>query len=185
MFNIHLNEIPDEGKAFVVNRHTGELNSVLFDLIKDAQYSCEFFIRPLNTKNYELTGFIKTQSPEACSKCGDNFTFDIDVTFKELLIPGAHLPRNGQFAKPNHFTDLHDETHSTFEYFGNDLQMGEYLHEAVGLAIPFNPTPACDNQGNCTLCHKNIQNVHLEYKDDGFDEDKVSPFEVLKNMKNS
>jgi uncharacterized protein len=182
-FIIHLNEIPDEGKSYVCNRLTAEFNAILFDLIKDEPYQIEFVIRPLDHKNFELSGSLRTALDEDCSRCGDGFKFRVQQSCKELLIPGASIPRNAQFAKANHFTDMHnDEQHSACEYFGNDFNMGEYVHEVLALQIPFNPAPPCDNQGKCVVCKVDVKEQSFGYKDAGFDEERENPFNILKKL---
>ena len=179
---INLLEIPEEGKTYICNRNTSELNENLKDLIGASAYSAEFTIRPLQTGTFELTGSIQTQLPEDCSRCGLDFQMAVNETFRELLIPEQSIPRNAKFSKANHVSDLHGEGPSVVEYQGHHFNAGEYIHEVVGLAEPFTPAPPCNAQGECTLCKKNVSKETFSYEDPGFEEPK-SPFAALKNIK--
>jgi uncharacterized protein len=179
---INLLEIPEEGKSWICNQKTAELNESLKDLIGKKPYSTEFTIRPLQSGTYELTGFIRTEIPEDCSRCGVDFDMPLDEKFKELLIPEQPLPRNSKYTKANHLSDMHEDQLSVIEYPGHHFEAGEYLHEVVGLAEPLIPAPPCDAQGNCTKCSKNVKDMVFKYEDQGF-ETPEQPFSVLKNIK--
>ena len=109
MFQIHLNEIPDDGREWQLTRQSGELNQILGDLIQDSSYLAEFMIRPLDAGTYELTGTIKTTLPEDCSRCGLDFKWPVNERFRELLIPEIPPERNSQYAKANHISDHNNE----------------------------------------------------------------------------
>jgi uncharacterized protein len=179
---INLLEIPPEGKLFICNQKTGDLNSDLQDLIGKTPYQTEFTIRPLQTGTFELTGFFKTSLNEDCSRCGIDFELDVDQKIKELLIPEQVLDRTGKFAKANHVSDMHNEGPSVYEYQGHHFNAGEYFHEVVALAEPYTPAPACDQSGNCSLCNKPVSGEKFSYEDPGFEE-PVTPFASLKDIK--
>lgn len=179
---INLLEIPEDGKVFICNRNTKDLNEALRDLIGDQAYQTEFSIRPLQPGTYELKGWIKTRLPEDCSRCGIDFDFDVSETFQELLIPLQKMDRTAKYAKTNHVSDMSTTELSSFEYKGHHFDAGQYLHEVVGLAEPFIPSPACDAQGNCSLCKKPVTAGGFKFEEPGF-EGPAMPFEALKNIK--
>lgn len=179
---INLLEIPSEGKSFQVNRKTGELNSILADLIGQSDFESEFTIRPLQGGTFELTGSIRTQLPEDCSRCGLDFQMPINEKFRELLLPVQSVPRNSKFAKANHVSDMNGQGPEVYEYEGHHFNAGEYLHEVVAISEPFTPAPPCNAQGECSLCKKPVQNQKFGYEDPGF-EKPTSPFDALKNIK--
>lgn len=178
---INLLEIPNEGKLFVCNNQTAEFNEVLYDLIQNTTYQTEFTIRPLEQGTFELTGFVKTELPEQCSRCGLDFQFKVDEKFKEMLLPELDQPRNSKYAKANHFSDLHHEGPSVTEYQGHHFNMGEYLHEVVALSAPYNPCAPVDIKGKCSICGINVFEKTFNYDEDF--EKPESPFSVLKNIK--
>ena len=187
---INLLEIPPEGKTFICNQNTADLNEALKDLIGNKPHEAEFTIRPLQSETFELSGWIKTELPEDCSRCGLDFQFKVHEKFRELLMPKEKTPRNAKYSKPNHMSDMKSEDFSVVEYQGHHFNAGEYLHQAVALTDPHYPAPECDKTGNCVVCKKPVSQELFTYEDPGFDEsgksDKNgsrSPFSALKNIK--
>ncbi|MEZ0392597.1 MAG: DUF177 domain-containing protein [Pseudobdellovibrionaceae bacterium] len=179
---INLLEIPNEGKTFICNRNTAELNETLKDLIGSKNYQAEFTIRPLQAGTFELVGQVQTQLPEDCSRCGLDFDQPINESFKELLLPEQEIPRNSKFTKANHFSDMTGQGPSVVEYQGHHFNAGDYLHEVIGISEPLTPAPPCDAQGNCSLCKKPVQGQKFGYEDPGFEKSET-PFAGLKNIK--
>lgn len=179
---INLQEIPDEGREFVINNQTGELNQVLQDLIGNQAFNAEFTIRPTNTNTFELHGFIKTHLPEQCSRCGLDFKMPVNAKFTEMLIPRQEMPRDAHYTKANHFSDMAGGGPSVLEYDGHHFEMGEYIHEVIALEEPFNPVAPVDQNDDCTVCKLNVKTHNFGY-DEGNTEEKTNPFGVLKNLK--
>lgn len=180
---INLNEIPKDGLSYQLNRHTGELNEVLRDLIGNTEYSAEFTIIPLGTDGtFDLSGSLKTKTDETCGRCGDDFKFNIDLKFKELLFPRLDTPRDGSYAKANHFSDLHEDGPSIVEYSGHIFEVGEYIHEAIALEQPTNPMGEEMPDGKCGACGLDVKSCKNNYDED-MGESKESPFAALKNFK--
>lgn len=178
---INLLDIPEEGKSFQIDNKSGEINEALKDLIGNSMYSAQFRITPMQSGTFELRGQIKTESPEECSRCGEDFKFNIDEKFSEILMAKLEVPRNGFYAKPNHLSDVKETEQEVFEYEGNTFDAGEFFHEKVGLTIPFNPAPVCDSSGKCVLCEKDTK-APISYEDPGYNKPE-SPFASLKNIK--
>lgn len=182
---IRLSEIPEEGKNYVWNRETSELNQSLEDLVKDQKYEVNFFIKPVSTRDYTMTGQITVQLPTDCSLCGLDFKFPIQVGINEILIPQQSTERKGHYARVNHLSDAEGNSGpQSLEYAENhNFDMGAYVHEAIGIMIPFNPMPETDNKGDCKVCGLNQKTHNFGY-DEAMDEDKKpNPFAVLKNLK--
>lgn len=183
---IKLHEIPEEGREYTYNRQTGELNAVLEDLIGKAPYTAQMFIRPLNTKNYDIKGTIKSETKELCSQCGENFQFKANAAFHEILIPGAEEIKNSQFSKSNHVSELKEDGPGVSEYFSDQFDIGEFLHEAIAFSIPFNPRheagdPACKTSfkttdGDAFIYDEKMGNTIEQEK-------KNNAFNVLKGIK--
>lgn len=187
---INLQEIPPEGKTYICNQHTGHLNQALRDLIGNKPHQAEFTIRPLQADTLELTGWIKAELPEDCSRCGLDFQLQVHEKFRELLMPLEKNPRNAKYSKPNHVSDMKIEDFSVIEYQGHHFNAGEYLHQVVALTEPLTPAPECDKNGTCLVCHKPISKELFVYEDPGFEEPEEpngdtprSPFSALKNIK--
>lgn len=180
---IKLNEIPEDGRDYVFNRQTAELNTILKDLIADAPFDAEIRIRPMNTKNYEIKGFIKSSTEEICSRCGENFKFKMNALINEILIPGAEEIKNSQFSKSNHVSELNEDGPGVSEYYNDQFDLGEFLHEAIALVIPFNPRHA-ENDPDCQVEFKlDSTSEALIYDEKMSEQKKTNAFEALKNLK--
>ncbi len=180
---IKLNEVSEIGKEYTFNRSTGELNFDLKDLIGDLPYEAEISIRPLNSKDYEVKGVIKTQTFEQCSLCGDQFKFKTEARINEILIPGKDEIKNSQFSKSNHVSELNDDGPSVCEYYNDVFMVGEFIHEAIALTVPYNPKPDKNDDGSCKVCLKTLTNELFTYDEKMGVEQKVNPFVSLKNLK--
>lgn len=183
---IKLHEIPEEGREYVFNRSTGELNTVLKDLISDSAYEAKAFIRPLNSKDYEVKGFIKTHTDELCSHCGDSFKFKVEALVHEILIPGTEEIKNSQFSKSNHVSELKEDGPGVSEYHSDQFDLGEFLHEAVALAIPFNPRHETDDEACKTKFKTPVSGTFVYDEKMGNtieQEKKNNAFNVLKGLK--
>lgn len=180
---ITLSEIPEEGKSFSINSQTGELKQALQDLIGKNPYQADFFIRPLNQKDYTLNGKIVTKLAENCSRCGLDIQLDINAPFNEILIPKQEDSRTGHYAKPNHLSDVDNTGSDVSEYTGNQFDMAEFLHEVVGLAAPFNPVGPEKEDGNCGICEMPVRGRSFGYDEEMPEGLKKNPFAALKNLK--
>ena len=178
---INLNEIPAEGKSWILNRHTSELNSSLSDLIVNEPYDIQFNIHPLSSGNYTLSGQVKTKAPEECSRCGIDFKLSILKTFKTILMPEQEENRTDQYSKSNHISDTPEIELDVYEYSGNSFNAGEFFHELIGLEIPFVPVPETGKDGNCLECKKPVSSKPFSYEEAM--PQPESPFTQLKDLK--
>ncbi|MCE3009949.1 MAG: DUF177 domain-containing protein [Proteobacteria bacterium] len=179
---INLRDIPAEGKEFICNEKTGDLNEALRDLIGSAGHEARFFIYPIPNGTFQLKGTIKTTLPEDCSRCGIDFQLKLSEKFEELLMPTLETPRGSKYARVNHLSDAPESGPSVAEYQGHHFNMGEYLHEFIAISEPLIPAPEEDQEGNCSLCKKKVRGVVFSYEDQGF-ETPTNPFEALKKLK--
>ncbi len=180
---IKLTDIPQEGKKFTWSKESGELNKVLLDLIDDSKYEVEFYIHPLNHRDFQLSGRVQTELPEQCSHCGDDFQFAISEKFSAIITPKLHQPRGSKYTKTNHVSDSDDGPVSA-EYENLVFDMGELLHEVIAIAIPPNPAPKEDCNGNCSLCGVKVDGNNFGYTEEmPTEEAKPNPFSSLKNLK--
>lgn len=183
---INLAVIPTDGANYIWTNKTRELNQDLEDLIGSLPYQAEFFIKPMTTKDYEISGSIKTEVPEICSRCGEDFNLSVNEKFRGILIPRSEDDRTGKYAKVNHVSEL-DGGPEVFEYdaHSNQYEMGEHIHEVVALAVPFKAICDTHQQGNCTVCKRAMKDCECLFKyDEVMPEEKPeSPFRALKNIK--
>ncbi len=184
MAKIKLNEVPEEGRNYSYNRQTGELNEDLKDLIGSNEYQTEFFLKPLNHKDFSLRGHVVTATQEICSLCGETFNFKTKAQLNEIIIPGADNNKIlEKQSRANHVSETSESEISVSEYKNDVLEIGELIHEAIALSVPFNPKPEQKEDGSCTICDK-----VAEFGQFGYDEnmgiiEKQNPFNVLKDFK--
>lgn len=180
---INLNEIPEQGREYKFDRSERELTPCLDDLIKGAAYTTEFTIRPLNSRDFEMKGWIKTQTPETCSRCGVDFQYQVNAKFHEFLLPKMDQPRNSRYSHVNHVSDLPVDGPEMTEYEGTEFDLGEYLHEVVALAAPFNVAHPQDGSVECEIYQNPEGGQGFSVNKDIPLEKKESPFAALKNLK--
>lgn len=182
---INLNDIPAEGKTFIINQKTGELNSALTDLIGKRTYNIEVSIRPLNTRDFEMIGAVQTGLPEQCSRCGIDFDFQVNSKIHEIMIPEQEQPRNGKYARVNHASEEITDGPSSVFHQDFYFDLAEYIHEVVALAVPFNPAPPVDSKGGCMECKLSVNEIVSSYDEEmPVDEQKTNPFAAaLKGIK--
>lgn len=180
---IQLSDIPEEGKTFISTPKTGELNLILKDLIGNAPFHAEFFIKPMNSRDFEMSGSISTTLPEDCSRCGIEFQLKIQPTFREIIIPHQEIDRTGKYTKVNHISEALEDGPSVVEHNGLTFDMGEYLHEVVAIAAPFNPVGPENEKGDCSICGIRVRGRNFGYNEEIPAEKPESPFAALKNIK--
>lgn len=181
---INLSDIPENGRDYSWTRKSKELDQVLADLIHKNPYEVTFHLRPMNNRDFELTGHLKTSTEEQCSRCGIDFKFNIMEKFHSVLIPEQPQDRVGKYARVNHISESNESGPSVAEYPSNFMfDMGEYFHEVIALAVPFNPAPEEDSQGNCRECKIPVREKEFNYNEELPKDDKPNPFAVLKNIK--
>jgi uncharacterized protein len=179
---IHLHEIPEEGKTWICNRQTAELNEPLKDLIQNCDYQVEFTILPMQSGTFQISGKIRGAYNEDCSRCGDLVEFGILGQFRDLLMPFLDEPRNSHYSRSNHVSDLLNEGPEVFNYSGNVFKADEFFHEKFAIEQPIAPAPGCDASGNCSICRKHVEVSQVVY-DEPMETRKKSPFEGLKTLK--
>ena len=180
---INLAEIPEDGRSYQFTNQTGELNAILSDLIGKNQYVADFFIKPLNSRDFEFSGKIETKTPGQCSRCGIDFAFPIKQKFREFLIPKQNQPRGSRYSKVNHVSDLPEDAPEVSEYEGNAFDLGEYIHEVIALAAPFNVAGPEDENGDCSICKIPLKGQSFSYDEQMPPDKPQNPFAVLKNIK--
>lgn len=158
-----------------MNRNTGELNGVLQDLIENAPYDIKLFIQPINHKDFNMNGNVKTSTSEQCSLCGEDFKFSIQRKIHEILIPAPEDDRTGKYAKSSTPISESEDGLSVSHYRNTQFEMGEFIHEAIALEVPFNP--------HCENCQKKKGLEPFIYDEKMGEETKPNPFQSLKDFK--
>jgi uncharacterized protein len=173
---IRLNEIPEDGREYILNRKSAELNEALEDIIQKAPYDISLYIKPISSKDFDVTGQVSTQTSELCSRCGEDFQFNVKKTIHEILIPDPGEDRTGKYAKTSAVKlNTAEETLTVSSYKSSQFDLGEFVHEAVALEVPFNPI--------CQKCEKSTEEKPFIYDEKMSEEAKPNPFQSLKGLK--
>ena len=172
---IKLNEISEQGENYTFNRDSAELNNDLKDLVGNNAYSINLYIRPLNSRDFSLSGQIETTCNEQCSRCGEDFNLKITKKVNEILIPNQEQDRTSRYAKSSVNVDESEDEISVSEYSKLQFDLGDFLHEAIALEIPFTP--------HCETCSRPENDKAFIYDEKMGDEVKPSPFQALKGIK--
>jgi len=187
-YKIKLNEVPEEGREYVFNQNTAELNADLADLIGSSPFSATVYIRPLNTKDFELRGQVQASTNEDCSLCGESFKLPAKIQMSEILIPSTHRSsekndKTGKQSKPNHISDLANDGTGVTEYQGEEFEIGQCIRQAIALSVPFNPKPPVNEKGDCSVCLMSQMTEPFSYDENMGNVEKKNPFAVLKGVK--
>jgi uncharacterized protein len=181
---INLAEIPDDGREFIYNRQTGDLNEILADILGDRAYQVRLYIRPMGNA-YEMTGEVRTQIAEICSLCGWDIELPLARRVNEILIPQGDSYRKEQSVHGNQAVDFLTEGRpSVSEYQGNSFDAGEFVHEAIAIN-----TPAYPNCGDADCEHlKEVSKIRegLEAEVQALEKQKAPGhpgFAALKDLK--
>ncbi|MGZ3725099.1 MAG: YceD family protein [Pseudobdellovibrio sp.] len=170
---IKLNEISENGETYTFNRNTGELNEDLKDLIHANAYDVNLYIKPLNSRDFTVNGSLKTFTEEQCSRCAEDFKFNITKKINEILIPAQEQERTSKYAKSSVNTE--GEEISVSEYSKQVFEVGEFLHEAIALEVSFAPL--------CESCAKPENDKAFIYDEKMGEDVKPNPFQALKGLK--
>ncbi len=180
---IRLTDIPDHGKSFHYSEKDAEAVRCLQYLLDRNPFQVQVELRPLNSSNYELKGSLQAKSLQQCSRCAEDFDYELKQNIHEILLPEMEVGRTERYAKTSTPSDTEGADFSSLSYDAGEMtfDLGEYLHEIVALAIPTNPAPkVVKNQ--CSICPKKVVPGAFDY-DETTEDQKESPFDVLKNLK--
>jgi uncharacterized metal-binding protein YceD (DUF177 family) len=174
---IRLNELPDQGRTFVYSRSTGEIQAQLEDLLGDRDYSVRLQITPLG-QAFRIEGQIQSGLDLQCSLCGIDFAFPLDIQINELLAVLPRLPKNGQYSRANHQSDLDESQPFCTELSSYDFDMGAFVREQIAVQEPSRPTARPDCETQCENYRALKTTGLLESQTT-----KSQPFDVLKGLK--
>jgi uncharacterized protein len=172
---IHFNEIPEGGKNYQLNQHSGELNRALKDLIGERAYSIEMDVFPLG-QSFDVKGVVYTKLPQVCSLCADEFDLELREKFHHIVMNQENNTVSG-FKEDWSSEDV--EVWTTKEE--GEFDVGELIHEVVALAQPTRPVCKADCKGLCLMCGEDLNVTNCNCAEQ--QKVETSPFSVLKQLK--
>ena len=182
---IALKDLPPDGTEFNYTPETGEMTSILSDLIQKNSYDIRLRLTPMGNA-YGLKGEIKTALDLQCSDCGGEFKLKINTLVNELIVPQKPLAKGDQQSRANHAHELTEGGPNYILLENEVFNIGEYVHEAIALAEPIRPVgkPDCDPNCGELLTQLNRPWLTIGAKDEKSGEGiRANPFQVLEKMK--
>lgn len=176
---VKFHEIPASGLDVEFSEASGELNFALRDLLgATPNYKARLNLRPVD-EMIHLRGDLSTNLTHQCSRCGEDFTAAISKKFVTAFYKSEDSIKM--------FGESIDNLEGSFDLEfleGNEIDLGEVLHEQVALEIPFQPLCSEDCKGLCTVCGTNLNVASCQCKLQvvTLDQPKFSPFTTLKNL---
>ncbi|MCB0411392.1 MAG: DUF177 domain-containing protein [Bdellovibrionales bacterium] len=152
---IALNELPPEGRHFVFSQESGELNTVLSDVVGNNPYHIEFTVRPTGNI-FILEGTAVATSEVLCARCGEDLKHNLEEKVSEVLIIESPLGRKDSTAKVNHASDRHEDGYESIILDSSQWEIGPYFREVLALAVPFKPVKGPE-------CYKDCKNLERAY----------------------
>lgn len=177
---IRMSDINSEGKKFTFDRVSGELNEILADLTQKA-YKVNVFIRDLDAY-FELSGEVRADVPQVCSKCGEDISLPIVKKFNDMLMEKPVDPRGSHYSK-GMSVDASEQLPGEVAFYSNDLfDLGEYIHELLALEMPDYPDCAVQECPFLKEAQAKLASLNAESGDFKVSEGHPA-FKALKNIK--
>ena len=181
---IVLKDLPAEGRDFEFSNESGELNSILKDLIGTNPYQFNFRITPQGN-SFDLRGQLESKLDLQCSVCAGDFAFPIKLDLHELIVIERAIGKGDQMTKANH---AHEWVEGGPDYMilSNDtFDVGEYAHEAIALAEPMRPLCAPERPSGCAQSSQKVERTWLSYGETDKEAAALrdNPFRVLEKIK--
>lgn len=175
---IYLNKIPKAGESFTYSQKDQELADQLEDLLGTSPFQIQFFIKP-QSHHFEMTGEIETKVDRVCSRCAQEFSLPLKVRLREILIPHIEWNRKDHSSKSP--LSAQESSFEVTEYRDDQLDVGEFLHEAIAFSDPLIPLCSPNCLGLCSSCgvNRNLESCSCAERNSA----KNSPFAVLKKIK--
>lgn len=181
---IVLKELPPEGRDFEYSNESGELNTALRDLIGTSPYQLKFHLMPMGN-TYDLRGKLQTELSLQCSRCAEEMKYAVNLDLHELLLLGRALGKNDQATKSNHAHEWESGGPDYMILESDTFNVGEYAHEAIGLAEPIKPLCAPELPEGCAHAGERPERAWLSFDNSGPEASTIrsNPFKVLEKMK--
>lgn len=110
-----------------------------------------------------LHGELKTQISLQCSRCMENYMYDILEYIDEELVPLELVAREEE-GKTLSLEEL-----SIFPYSKETIELGEILRQYIILSRPVQPLCKKDCAGLCVQCGQNLNEVKCQCKIESLD----------------
>ncbi len=174
---VKLNEIPQGGLELHYSTSSHELDCALFDLLGETPiYKVDLLLSHLDSVT-QLKGSISATVTHSCSRCAEDFQSPLNKKFTTVYSKSEEGIKT--------LSDGLDDLQGSFDIefiTGNELDVGEVVHEQIAIDIPFQPLCSEDCKGLCPQCGANLNTEEPHAHSES--EDKTdSPFAKLKVLR--
>ncbi|MBX7232135.1 MAG: DUF177 domain-containing protein [Bdellovibrionales bacterium] len=176
---INLKDLPTSGRTFKYNQASGELTSILKELIGSHVYDISISVKPAGNV-YLVEGIIETKMDEICSLCALEFVQPLKQSFNEILVVKTKRDFEGQQSRVNHTSELNMEGPECTELESDDFNIGEYIRELIAISKPIKPVASSECGFSCENYQKAIANGWLT-PENTFK--RENPFGILEKLK--
>lgn len=184
--HVQLKELPLEGRDFEFTNNSGELNNVLKDLIGDNPYQLKFRLVPQGN-TFDLKGHLSTSLNLQCSTCAGDFKLPVELDLHEFIVIEPAMGKGDQMSRANHAHEWEAGGPDYIVLDTDELNVGEYAHEAIALAEPIRPLCGSPEKGDVCIQigGEKVERPWLSYGDEETPETKIrpNPFEALQKLK--
>jgi uncharacterized protein len=98
---------------------------------------------------YHLVGRVTTRLALECSRCVEDYPFDVDIPFDLLYVPHTENVGDGE-------SEIEEDDMSTAYYSDERIDLGHLIREQLYLAIPMKPLCRESCRGLCPECGTNL-----------------------------
>jgi uncharacterized protein len=179
---VHLKDLPPEGREFIYTRESGELNEQLRDLLAANDFRVSFHLTPVGNA-FNLRGELLAQMDMQCALCAIDLKFPVKQKLHELLVVQKPMSKGDQLTKANHAHEWEAEGPDYILLESETFMVGDYIHEVIGLAVPIRPLgrPECDL--NCENLSPQVKEWLIPADQEVHDPVKANPFQILEKFK--
>lgn len=145
---VKVSDIPAEGMKVQLTEDAGSLEGLVADIRIAGPVSAQLALKVIGTTVY-LTGKVAGTVALSCSRCGREYTQDVDADIRLDLNPVESL--GGEDEKELSDADLDVEFYS-----GGVIDLTGFVAEQLALGIPMKPLCGEDCKGVCQSCGKDL-----------------------------
>lgn len=117
-------------------------------------------------------GTVKISATLRCSRCLEDFSYPMDLTFNEEYTPAGESLEEKEYELTEKELDL--------DFFSDEeIDISEIVTEQVLLAVPMKPLCSPECPGMCPVCGKDLNEGKCNCRTDRVDP-RLSPLERLK-----
>lgn len=141
--------------------------------VNDHQDTAHVFIKISRLgKMIFAEGTVKISATLTCSRCLNDFSYPLDLTFSEEYTPAEISNEEKEY-------ELTEEELNIGFFSDEKIDIAELITEQILLAVPMKPLCSSECPGLCPVCGKDLKEGACNCKRDKVDP-RLAPLELLK-----